>query len=46
MKASSILFMVAAIAAAPLALALTAFVSGLWQSPPREHALREEELGI
>lgn len=46
MKASSILLAVALVTAAPLALALTAFVSGRWQSTPREAAMPEEELGI
>ena len=46
MKLMSILFAVAIAAAAPLALALTAFLSGLWQSGSRDHVLREEELGI
>ena len=43
---SSILFFVAALLAAPLALALTAFFSGLWQRPDDMAGLPEEELGI
>ncbi len=46
MKVSSVLFTVAAVAAAPLALALTAFLTGLWQPESRDPVLSEEELGI
>ncbi|MBT5055721.1 MAG: hypothetical protein HOM68_04200 [Gemmatimonadetes bacterium] len=46
MKVSSVLYTVAVVAAAPLALALTAFLSGLWQAEPRDRFAREEELGI
>lgn len=43
MKPSSV---VAAVLLAPLALALTAFFSGLWQRPKGSTNWREEELGI
>ena len=43
---STLLLVVATLLAAPLALALTAFFSGLWQRPSDRHSLREEELGI
>jgi hypothetical protein len=36
MKVSSVLYTVIAIAAAPLALVLTAFLCGLWQTQPRD----------
>lgn len=41
---SSILILLVGIVAAPLALALTAFFTGLWQRPDSS-AWREEELG-
>lgn len=41
---SSVLILLAALVAAPLALALTAFLSGLRQGA-QSHAWREEELG-
>ena len=43
---SSALLLVAALLAAPLALALTAFFSGLWQRRDDVAGLPEEELGI
>ena len=43
MKATAI---IAALLLAPLALALTAFFSGLWQVRPDSEGYREEELGI
>ena len=42
---SSLLLIVAAMLAAPLALAITAFFSGLWQRRTDPPTLREEELG-
>jgi hypothetical protein len=37
---------IAALLLAPLALALTAFFSGLWQVPSDSSSYGEEELGI
>lgn len=42
---SSFLLLVAAVLAAPLALAMTAFFSGLWQHRSDLPRLPEEELG-
>jgi hypothetical protein len=46
MKATSLIFVLSGLILAPLALAVTAFFSGLWQSTAEPYVLSEEELGI
>lgn len=46
MKLTALVYVLSGVLLAPLALAVTAFFSGLWQSTAEPHLLNEEELGI
>ena len=46
MKATTLIFVLSGLVLAPLAVAVTAFFSGLWQSTAEPYMMNEEELGI
>ena len=46
MKATTLIFVLSGLVLAPLAVSVTAFFSGLWQSTAEPYMMNEEELGI
>lgn len=46
MKLTTLVFVLSGLVLAPLAVAVTAFFSGLWQHTAEPYVLSEDELGI